>query len=63
MVTRDLDVALYNAVDRDCTKLSTTDGSAKVEISPKLDTSPSAILRNIRRMIFPDRVFGKPGAK
>jgi hypothetical protein len=43
--------------------MSTTDGSAKVEISPKLDTSPSAILRNIRRMIFPDRVFGKPGAK
>ena len=29
-------------------------------ISPKLEKSPSAILRKILRMIFPDLVFGKP---
>jgi hypothetical protein len=39
---------------------STTLGSANVDISPKLDNSFSAILRKIRRMIFPERVFGNP---
>ena len=36
--------------------------SASVEVSPRFDTSPSAILRKIRRMIFPDRVLGNAGA-
>ena len=42
---------------------STTLGSASVEVSPRLLTSPSAILRRMRRMILPLRVFGRPGAK
>src|SRR6185437_12381846 len=44
------------------TKSSTTEGSARVEMSPRLDMSPSAILRRMRRMILPERVLGKPGA-
>lgn len=44
------------------TKSSTTAGSANVEVSPNSSTSPAAIWRRIRRMILPDRVFGKPGA-
>jgi hypothetical protein len=43
-------------------KSSTTDGSASVEVSPMLSISLSAILRNIRRIILPERVFGSPGA-
>ncbi len=43
-------------------KCCTTPGSAKVEMSPKPSYSPVAILRKIRRMILPERVFGKPGA-
>ena len=43
-------------------KSSTTDGSASVEVSQMLSISLSAILRNIRRIIFPERVFGSPGA-
>ena len=39
-------------------KRSTTLGSARVEVSPKLLTSPLAIFRKMRRMIFPERVFG-----
>src|SRR3546814_16531115 len=39
---------------------STTAGSSSVVISPTLDVSPSAILRRIRRMILPDRGFGRP---
>ncbi|CAN1499282.1 hypothetical protein MCEGE10_00450 [Flavobacteriaceae bacterium] len=39
---------------------STISGFNKVVISPKLEKSPSAILRNILRIIFPDRVFGNP---
>ena len=35
-------------------------GFSKVEISPKLEKSPSAILRKILRMILPERVFGNP---
>ena len=41
---------------------STTEGSANVEVSPKLSISLAATLRKILRMILPDRVFGKPGA-
>ena len=40
---------------------STTDESAIVEISPK-SRSLRAILRRTRRMILPERVFGRPGA-
>lgn len=43
-------------------KFSTTDGSAKVEVSPRLSISLAATLRKIRRMILPERVLGKPGA-
>ena len=42
---------------------STTAGSFNVDISPKLLVSGSTILRKIRRIIFPLRVFGKFGAK
>src|SRR5450631_420781 len=41
---------------------STTLGSASVDISPNWSDSSAAILRRIRRMIFPERVFGSPGA-
>ena len=34
--------------------VSTTDGSAKVEVSPILSVSPSAIFLRILRMIFPE---------
>ncbi|MEY3646981.1 MAG: hypothetical protein RL127_1689 [Bacteroidota bacterium] len=39
---------------------STTLGSNRVDVSPKLPNSPSATLRKIRRIIFPERVLGKP---
>ena len=39
---------------------STTEGSNRVEVSPKLVLSPSAIFRRILRMIFPDLVLGRP---
>src|SRR5690606_392396 len=39
---------------------STTDGSRSVDTSPRFEVSPSAILRRIRRMIFPERVLGNP---
>lgn len=42
-------------------RVSTTDGSAKVEVSPILSVSPSAIFLRILRMIFPERVFGRAG--
>jgi hypothetical protein len=38
---------------------ATTSGLASVEMSPKSD-SPAAILRRMRRMIFPERVLGNP---
>src|ERR1044071_8422259 len=44
------------------TRSSTTVGSASVEVSPRLPYSSSAILRRMRRMILPERVFGRPGA-
>ena len=43
-------------------RLSTTAGSAKVDVSPRLLYSFSAIFLKIRLMIFPDRVLGSPGA-
>lgn len=39
---------------------STISGFNNVEISPKAVKSPSAIFRKIRRIIFPERVFGNP---
>ena len=44
------------------TRSSTTAGSARVVVSPRLAISPSATLRRIRRMILPERVLGRPGA-
>ena len=44
------------------TSCSTTDGSASVDMSPSWSTSFAAILRRMRRMILPERVFGRPGA-
>ena len=44
------------------TSSSTTAGSASVEMSPRLSMSCAAILRKIRRMILPERVFGSAGA-
>ena len=41
--------------------LATTAGSARVVVSPS--ALPSAISRSSRRMIFPERVFGKSAAK
>jgi hypothetical protein len=43
------------------TRSSTTAGSASVEVSPRLPNSSSAILRRMRRMILPERVFGRLG--
>ncbi len=43
-----------------CIISATTVGSSKVEVSPKLEVSPSAILRKMRRIILPERVLGKP---
>ena len=39
---------------------STTVGSNNVEVSPKLDVSPSATFLRILRIIFPDLVLGNP---
>ena len=41
-----------------CLRVSTTDGSASVLVSPRLSTSPAAILVSIRRMILPLLVLG-----
>ena len=41
--------------------LSTTDGSARVEVSPSWSSSPARIFRRMRRMILPDRVLGRSG--
>ena len=40
--------------------VSTTSGFNKVLISPKFEVSLLAILRRIRRIILPERVFGSP---
>ena len=39
---------------------STISGFKSVEVSPKLEKSPSAIFRKMRRIILPERVLGKP---
>ena len=44
------------------TRFSTTEGSANVLVSPSEPSSFSAILRKMRRIILPERVFGNPGA-
>lgn len=44
-----------------CSRLSTTVASANVVVSPSFSL-PSAILRSIRLMIFPLRVFGRASA-
>src|SRR3989339_1134064 len=46
------------------TRVETTEGSAKVEVSPKswASVSPAEILRKIRRMILPLLVLGSPWA-
>lgn len=49
-------------VCRRAIRSSTTEGSASVEVSPRLLRSFSAILRKILRIILPDRVLGNPGA-
>jgi hypothetical protein len=54
--------AAYGLALRFSIRSSTTLGSARVEVSPRLPNSLSAILRRMRRMIFPERVFGRPGA-
>ena len=41
---------------------STTVGSASVVVSPRFSSSLAATLRRIRLIIFPDLVFGRPGA-
>ena len=41
---------------------STLNDPTVVDESPRLENSSSAILRKMRRMILPERVFGKPGA-
>ena len=43
------------------TNESTTPGSASVEMSPRSEISPSAILRSTRRIILPERVLGSAG--
>ena len=53
---------LQPSVERFLTRSPTTAGSASVETSPRLSVSFSAILRRIRRMILPLRVFGRAGA-
>src|SRR5581483_8998188 len=42
------------------TRSLTTEGSASVEVSPRLPYSSSAIFLRMRRMILPERVFGRP---
>ena len=38
-------------------RLSTTPGSARVEVSPSPSVSPAASLRKMRRMILPERAL------
>ena len=52
----------FPAWRRFATRSATTAGSASVEVSPSCSCSFAAILRRIRRMILPERVFGSPGA-
>ncbi len=59
---RDIDALAFRHVARFSTNSVTTAGSASVDISPRLSVSFAAILRRIRRMILPLRVFGSAGA-
>ncbi len=52
----------YERTIRLSTSCATTPGSASVEMSPSASCSLAAILRRMRRMILPERVFGSPGA-
>jgi hypothetical protein len=42
-------------------RLSTTSGSTRVDVSPIVSISSVAMLRRIRLMILPERVFGSAG--
>lgn len=53
-----MSVSVYHTLSRLIS--STISGLTNVVISPKSDCSPSAILRRMRRIIFPERVFGNP---
>lgn len=53
-----LDLLTYTGFIND----STTEGSAKVDVSPISSGFPSAIFLKIRLMIFPDRVLGRASA-
>jgi hypothetical protein len=44
-------------------RVSTTTGSAKVDVSPNSSSCPPAIFRKMRRIILPLRVLGRPGAQ
>mmetsp|Transcript_3434 Transcript_3434/g.7500 ORF Transcript_3434/g.7500 Transcript_3434/m.7500 type:complete len:253 (-) Transcript_3434:511-1269(-) len=46
-----------------CSRAVTTVGSARVLMSPRESSSLFAILRRMRRIILPERVFGRPGAQ
>lgn len=48
---------------RSSSSVSTTDGSASVDVSPSCSSSLAAIFRSTRRIIFPLLVFGSPGAQ
>jgi hypothetical protein len=45
------------------TSLSTISGSARVEVSPRESTAPSAIFLSILRIILPLLVLGSPSVK
>src|SRR3954452_9248109 len=55
-------ITQFHAAFRFLMRSSTTVGSASVDVSPSAPNSFSAILRRMRRMILPERVFGRPGA-
>ena len=54
-------ITFYDCWGRLANNLSTTVESANVVVSP-MSVCPAAILRRMRLMILPDRVFGRPGA-
>lgn len=53
---------IYQDPLRCAIRASTTEGSASVEVSPKSANSFTAILRKMRRMTLPERVFGRASA-
>ena len=62
MLPAKLSRALIPQVGRLESRASTTEGSARVEVSPRELSSLAAILRSTRRMILPERVLGRPAA-